>query len=213
MMAAKSCGARSVQDIGERVGLDDAEFDEKVVSRPQGNLVIFLVGIEIKEGVSGVFELHEITTIALFAVAFGKALGEFEGDHAIGLGMEDEAGRESLLRKSIRGAVKFAILRGGEAIVANPFPRGVADGAEENHCAWLGRRSVGVIVGVKGRAKNGIAPGAGADCDNPAGINPHVGGMPFEKRERLLGVGNRFLGRAVEESLCPILHGYGDHPA
>lgn len=157
-MAAKSCGARSVHDIGERVGLDDAEFNEKVVSRPQGNLVIFLVGIEIKKGVSGIFEFHEITTIALFTVAFGKALGEFEGDHAIGLCMKDEAGRESLLRKTIGGAVKFTIFRGDEAIVANPFPRGVAYGAEENHCAWLGRRSEGVIVGVKGRAKNGVAP-------------------------------------------------------
>jgi len=213
MMAAKSCGARSVHDIGERVGLDDAEFNEKVVSRPQGNLVIFLIGIEIKKGVSGIFEFHEITTIALFTVAFGKALGEFEGDHAIGLCMKDEAGRESLLRKTIGGAVKFTIFRGDEAIVANPFPRGVAYGAEENHCAWLGRRSEGVIVGVKGRAKNGVAPGAGADCDNPVGINPHVGGMPFEKRERLFGVSNRFLGRAVEESLCPILDGHGDHPA
>lgn len=138
MMTAKPRGARSVHEIGQRVRLDDAEIDEKVVRGSQGDLVIFLVRIEIEKCMSGIFKLHEVATVATFAVSFGKPFGEFEGNDTVCFGVEDEARGQSFLREMVGWAVKFTILDGGEAIVADSLGRGVTDGSKEDEGLWLG---------------------------------------------------------------------------
>ena len=129
----------------------------------------------------GIFELHEIASITLFTVAFGKAGRLLEGNHSVSFGVENETGWKSFLGKAIGGAVKFSFFRGSEAIIANSLSRCVADWSEENHSAWLRRWPKGVFLRMKCRRENRITSSAGANRNNAIGIDTHVGRMHFKK--------------------------------
>jgi len=98
-MAVNLGEARSVHDVTERIGFDQAKLDEKGVGSAQGELVILLIRVVVKEGVTCVLKFHELAVISALAVAFCEFFRVLNGDDAVGLAVEDEAGREVFLRE------------------------------------------------------------------------------------------------------------------
>jgi len=64
-----------VHDVAQWIWLDQAKFDEEVVGSTQGELIVLLIRVVVKESVASVLEFHELAIISAFAVTFYEFFG------------------------------------------------------------------------------------------------------------------------------------------
>lgn len=61
-------------EVWERVGDEETEIGEEVVGGLEGDGVVVLIGVVIKEGVASISEGEEFAFVAAAAVSFGEGL-------------------------------------------------------------------------------------------------------------------------------------------
>ena len=98
------------------------------------------------------------------------------------------------MRKVFSRAEGLANFRRAKEAVAHASGRGVGDGAEEDEGCGFGIGQFFVGVRMKRRTQDGVGSRTCSGCHDTFGIQSHLIGMEFEKREGRLGVHDGIFG-------------------